>query len=174
MPVKLVVTKGRSGKVVVTLQSPGGKKLLASPPLEDRRAASGLLRSLKPVLGDAVAVDDQTKAAAAPAKAAPAKKAPAAKKTAAASTKRSAGSRSTAARTAAPSKKAPATKAPATKAPATKKAATDKKAPVTRRPRAKKAAPEAPAAPAATTNGVVTAPPAEETAPVIETPSDAS
>jgi hypothetical protein len=172
MPVKLVVTKGRGGKVVVTLQSPGGKKLLASGPLEDRRAASGLLRSLKPVLGDKVAVDDTTKAAPAPA---------GAKKTAAASTKRSTrttrSAASTAASTPAPSKKAAAAKkAPASKrGPATKKAAASPtKAPATRTRRApaKKATAAAPA-PAPTTNGVSTAPPAEETAPVLETPTDA-
>jgi hypothetical protein len=122
MSVKLVVTKGRGGKVVVVLESARGKKLLASEPLPDKRAATGLLRSLKPALGTEVSVDDQTAAASAAKKSAPKK---ASAKKAAAPTPP------------APAKKAPAKRAAASKTRArraTAKAATTNGAAVTETP----------------------------------------
>jgi hypothetical protein len=59
VPTKLVVTESDQGRIV-SLESSRGDTLLMSPPLADKRAAAGAIRSIKAVLKGSVAVDDRT------------------------------------------------------------------------------------------------------------------
>lgn len=69
MAARVVVSQGRGGKFKVTLEK-AGKPLLVSGTFDDKRAAAGLIRSLKGVLTTEVSVVDES---------APAKKVAAAK-----------------------------------------------------------------------------------------------
>ena len=60
MPAKLVVSSNKKKQLVVQLESAAGKTLLTAGPFTDKRSVAGLRRTLKTVLSDSVAYEDQT------------------------------------------------------------------------------------------------------------------
>ena len=60
MPAKLVVSSNKKKQLVVQLESAAGKTLLSAGPFTDKRSVAGLRRTLKTVLSDSVAYEDQT------------------------------------------------------------------------------------------------------------------
>jgi hypothetical protein len=60
VPAKLVVSSNKKKQLVVQLESAAGKTLLTAGPFTDKRSVAGLRRTLKTVLSDSVAYEDQT------------------------------------------------------------------------------------------------------------------
>jgi hypothetical protein len=60
VPAKLVVSSNKKKQLVVQLESAAGKTLLSAGPFTDKRSVAGLRRTLKSVLADSVAYEDQT------------------------------------------------------------------------------------------------------------------
>ena len=60
MPARLVVSSNKKKQLVVQLESAAGKTLLTAGPFTDKRSVAGLRRTLKTVLSDSVAYEDQT------------------------------------------------------------------------------------------------------------------
>ncbi len=60
MSARVVVSKGRTGKFRVALESAQGKTLLSSDQFEDKRGAAGLVRSLKSVLPSNTIFEDKS------------------------------------------------------------------------------------------------------------------
>jgi uncharacterized protein YegP (UPF0339 family) len=60
MSATVTVSKARNGKFRVTLASSRGKELLVSDPFTDKRAAAGVVRSLKGVLPSDTTFVDST------------------------------------------------------------------------------------------------------------------
>jgi hypothetical protein len=60
VPAKLVVSSNKKKQLIVQLESATGKTLLSAGPFTDKRSVAGLRRTLKSVLSDSVAYEDQT------------------------------------------------------------------------------------------------------------------
>ena len=58
MAARVVVSKGRTGKFRVALETAQGRILLSSDQFEDERSAAGLVRSLKGVLPTGTVYED--------------------------------------------------------------------------------------------------------------------
>jgi uncharacterized protein YegP (UPF0339 family) len=60
MSARVVVSKGRTGKFRVALETAQGRMLLSSDQFEDKRTAAGLVRSLKGVLPSNTVFEDKS------------------------------------------------------------------------------------------------------------------
>ena len=60
MAARVVVSKGRTGKFRVALETAQGRILLSSDQFEDKRSAAGLVRSLKGVLPTGTVYEDKS------------------------------------------------------------------------------------------------------------------
>ena len=60
MSARVVVSKGRTGKFRVALETAQGRILLSSDQFEDKRSAAGLVRSLKGVLPSSTVFEDKS------------------------------------------------------------------------------------------------------------------
>jgi len=78
----LVVSSNKKKQLVVQLESATGKTLLSAGPFTDKRSVAGLRRTLKTVLSDSVAYEDQTAKVTEKVAATPAVKRPAVKRSA--------------------------------------------------------------------------------------------